>query len=60
MHDGSLTSLSQVIDLFTSGGLPHPNRDPEMQSFVLSQQEKNDLIAFLSALTDERTLDQVR
>jgi cytochrome c peroxidase len=60
MHDGSLATLSQVIDLFASGGLPHPGRDPEMQSFVLSQEEKDDLIAFLSALTDERTLDQVR
>ena len=59
MHDGSMSTLEQVIDHFASGGLPHANRDPEMQSFVLSVQERQDLIAFLNALTDERSLDQV-
>lgn len=59
MHDGSMATLEQVIDHFASGGLPHANLDPEMQSFVLTAQEKQDLIAFLGALTDERPLDQV-
>ena len=59
MHDGSMSTLDHVIDFFASGGLPHANRDPEMQSFVLTTQEKQDLIAFLNALTDERSLDQL-
>jgi cytochrome c peroxidase len=59
MHDGSMATLDEVIDHFASGGLPHPNRSPLMQPFVLTVQEKDDLIAFLMALTDERTLDQV-
>ncbi len=59
MHDGAMESLEQVVDHFASGGLPHPNRDPQMQSFVLSAQQRSDLIAFLGALTDERTLDQL-
>ena len=59
MHDGSMASLEEVVEFFASGGLPHPNRDPEMQSFVLSAQEKEDLLAFLNALTDERSIDQV-
>ncbi len=59
MHDGSMASLEAVIDHFATGGLPHPNRDPEMRTFVLTVEEKADLLAFLNALTDERTLDQV-
>jgi len=59
MHDGTMATLSEVIDHFASGGAPHPNRDPEMQSFVLSAEEKEDLLAFLNSLTDTRSLDQV-
>jgi cytochrome c peroxidase len=59
MHDGSLATLEAVIDFFMTGGLPHANRDPGMQSFALTAQEKSDLIAFLNALTDERPIDQV-
>ncbi len=59
MHDGSMVTLEEVIGHFASGGLPHVNRDPQLQSFALNLQERSDLIAFLSALTDERSLDQV-
>lgn len=59
MHDGSMATLGEVIDHFASGGLPHPNRDPEMRNFDLSPEEMDDLLAFLSALTDERSIDQV-
>lgn len=59
MHDGALATLSEVIDHFASGGLQHPQRSPLMTNFALSAQEKSDLIAFLHALTDERSLDQV-
>ncbi len=33
MHDGSMSTMEQVIDHFASGGLPHVNRDPEMRTF---------------------------
>ena len=59
MHDGSMATLDEVIDHFASGGLPHPNKSPLMQPFTLSSQEQEDLVAFLLALTDERSLDQV-
>lgn len=60
MHDGAMATLDAVIDHFATGGLAHPARSPEMRTFVLSPQDKADLIAFLNALTDERPLDQVR
>mgnify|MGYP003393159620 FL=1 len=59
MHDGSLATLELVIDHFASGGLPHPNLSPLMQPFTITALEKSDLIAFLHALTDDRSLDQV-
>jgi len=59
MHDGAMTSLSQVIDHFASGGLAHPNKSAEMSSFAITAEEKADLIAFLNSLTDERSIDQV-
>ena len=60
MHDGAMATLEEVIDHFASGGLPHPNKSPELTNFVLTDIQKADLIAFLNALTDERSVDQVR
>ena len=59
MHDGAMATLEEVVDHFASGGQPHPNRSPLLTNFALSAEEKTDLIAFLNALTDERSLDQV-
>lgn len=59
MHDGAMATLDQVIDHFASGGQPHPNRSPLLTTFALNEQERMDLIAFLHALTDERSIDQV-
>ncbi len=52
MHDGSLTTLEQVIDHYQSGGKPHPNKSPLLRPFSLSDQERQDLLAFLNSLTD--------
>lgn len=59
MHDGAMQSLSDVVDHFASGGVDHPNKSPLLTTFTLSVEQKADLIAFLNALTDERSLDQV-
>lgn len=52
MHDGSLKSLDQVIDHYASGGKPHVNKNSLLKSFVLSPEERKDLLAFLNSLTD--------
>lgn len=59
MHDGTMATLDEVLDHFASGGLAHPNRSPLLQTFVQDGQERADLLAFLHALNDERSLDQV-
>lgn len=59
MHDGAMSTLGEVIDHFASGGLDHPNKSPLLTNFVLTVDEKADLLAFLNTLTDERSIDQV-
>jgi len=52
MHDGSLPTLDAVIDHYISGGKANPNKSGLLKPMHLTAQEKQDLIAFLKALTD--------
>ena len=53
MHDGSISSLEDVIQFYDEGGIDHPfNKDPRIRPLHLTQQEKNDLLQFLESLTD--------
>ncbi len=68
MHDGSLATLSEVIDFYAAGGRVvedgalrgdgrmHPGKSPFIRGFVLTAEEKADLLAFLASLTDEQFL----
>ena len=72
MHDGSIASLDEVIDHYAAGGrhvISGPwrgegSRSPYKSEFVpgfeISQQERRDLLAFLSALTDTTVLEDPR
>lgn len=53
MHDGSIQTLEEVIDYLASGGTGEANQSPLTQGFSITASEKQDLIAFLNALTDE-------
>jgi len=60
MHDGSLATLSDVIDHYSSGIQGHAYLSPELISnsgqpvqMNFSNQDKQDLIAFLTTLEDE-------
>jgi cytochrome c peroxidase len=50
MHDGSLSTLEDVIDLYNRGGIDRPSRDDEIHQLNLPQSEKAELIAFLQTL----------
>jgi cytochrome c peroxidase len=64
MHDGSMATIEEVIDMYTRGGRNidygnhkgdgklNVNKSPLIGGFAISAQEKKDLIAFLNALTD--------
>jgi cytochrome c peroxidase len=68
MHDGSIATLSEVLDHYAAGGRTiaagpnkgvgskNPLKDPLVQGFELSKQQRADVIAFLESLTDEAFL----
>ena len=51
MHNGSLDSLSDVIDHYVSGGDSDANRPLDISPVSITSQQRNDLIAFLNSLT---------
>ncbi len=53
MHDGSVATLEEVIDFYDGGGEPNQWLDSKMMPLSLTDQEKQDLLAFLHALTGE-------
>ena len=53
MHDGSFSTLEEVIEHYQSGGKNHPHKSPLIQALDLSESEKEDLLQFLKSLTDE-------
>ncbi len=52
MHDGSYSSLQEVLLHYNSGGANHPHKSPFVKPLNLSQQELDDLMAFLLTLSD--------
>jgi cytochrome c peroxidase len=55
MHDGSLANLYQVVNYYNKGGLPNKNLSEKIKPLKLTEQEKDDLVAFLNALTGDVT-----
>ncbi|MFZ5554364.1 MAG: cytochrome-c peroxidase [Bacteroidota bacterium] len=53
MHDGSLSTLRDVISHYASGGKNHPNKSEKIKGFQLSEGDMQALEAFLLSLTDE-------
>lgn len=65
LHDGSVETLEELIDLYAAGGRAiddgefagdgrnHPNKSTFIVGFELTEAERGDLVAFLHALTDE-------
>jgi cytochrome c peroxidase len=68
MHDGSIETLEEVLDHYARGGRwiesgpnagdgkDNPNKNTLLNGFKMSDQEKQDMLAFLRALTDEDLL----
>ncbi len=53
MHDGSLATLTDVLDHYNSGGKSHVNKSEKIKALGLTDRQKKDVIAFLESLTDE-------
>ena len=53
MHNGSLSTLRDVIDFYNDGGVENELLDPLIRPLGLSEQERDDLVAFMEALTGD-------
>ena len=53
MHDGSIATLEEVIEHYSSGGMKHPNKSPIIVPLNLNAQQKEDLVNFIKSLTDK-------
>jgi len=58
MHDGTLPTLWDVMDHYNKGGEANPFLDGGMEPLALSEQEIDQLVAFLFALTDQRFAEE--
>lgn len=60
MHDGRFATLEEVVDHYSTGIQSHPNLHPNLmvngqpKRMNFSATDKEDLIAFLNTLTDEK------
>jgi cytochrome c peroxidase len=57
MHDGSLETLWDVVEFFNKGGERNSFLDAEMKPLGLTENEVEDLVNFMSALTSDRSAD---
>ncbi len=57
-HNGGKRTLREVVDFYNRGGDFHEaniaDLDPDIENLGLSDSQKDDLVAFLKSLTDER------
>ena len=72
MHDGSIATLSEVIDFYAAGGRnitegvhagdgrKNPFKDGFVTGFAIDAEQKSDLIEFLKSLTDRDFIENPR
>ena len=58
MHDGSLATLWDVIDHYNKGGEANPFLDGGIEPLALTEEEIDQLVAFLFTLTDVRFAEE--
>jgi len=56
MHNGSISTLEEVVEHFNNGGAGHPNQSEWVKPLDLSEQDRADLVNFMHSLTDEAFL----
>lgn len=52
MHDGSLKTIADVVEHYSTGGKNNPQKSKHIQPLNLTKIEKEQLVAFLESLTD--------
>ena len=57
MHDGSLVTLRETVEIYDDGGHPNPYLDPKIEVLELTDEEIDALVAFMEALEGEGYFD---
>ena len=52
MHNGSISTLEEVIEHYATGGKNHFNKSELITGFNITEEEKDNLVMFLKSLTD--------
>jgi len=58
MHDGSMATLWDVLDHYNKGGEANPFLDGGIEPLALTEEEIDQLVAFLFTLTDARFAEE--
>jgi cytochrome c peroxidase len=58
MHDGSVTTLRDVMELYDRGGEANPHLDPKIQPLHLTDDEIDALVAMMQSLEGEGYMDK--
>jgi cytochrome c peroxidase len=53
MHDGSVRTLADILELYAKGGLPNPHLDTRLTPFYLDSETRENLLAFLDSLNGD-------
>ena len=56
MHNGMLPTLDEVVEFYDRGGGDAPNKDPLLVPLGLTDQEKQELMAFLRSLSGDEVV----
>ena len=59
MHNGSLATIRDVVEFYNRGGIANENLDPLIKPLQLSQNEREELAAFLESLTGDNVHELV-
>ncbi len=59
MHDGSIRTLEDVVEHYNRGGVDRRSRSDLIQPLRLTEQDKQDLVAFLKTLSSNMALASV-
>jgi cytochrome c peroxidase len=54
-HDGSVRTLDEAVDLMLKGGIDNKTKDVLLKPQTLTPAQRKDLMAFLAALTPDKT-----
>jgi len=58
MHDGSVATLREVVELYNRGGEANPYLDPKIQPLDLTEEEIDALVAMMESLEGEGYMDE--